>query len=252
MRKTLMSVVAIFALFGGMMTVAADQRARLRIGTEGAYAPFNNIESDGSVTGFDLDLAGELCRRMDAECTVYTQEWTGLIPALNANRYDFIVASMSITDERRQEVDFTDHYYTNKLNFVGRKGVAVDVGREGMKGKKVGVQGGTLAAEWLGENYPDAVVQKYENQQKVYQDLIEGRVDVVLADMLANWAWVETPEGKEFEFKGGPVFDDDKVAIEVRKGDFILRERLNRALREVIADGTYKTINDKYFPFSIY
>ena len=252
MRKVLTGAVAALAVFGCVLSVAATAGETLRIGTEGAYAPFNVIEPDGTVTGFDLDLAFALCKKMDVECSVYTQEWTGLIPALKARKFDFIIASMSITDERLREIDFTDRYYTNKLNFVAKKGVLADNGKESMKGKSVGVQEGTLAEEWLTTNYPDTIVKKYETQQKAYHDLVTGQLDAVLADMLVNWSWVETPEGKGFEFLGEPVFDDDKVGIGVRKEDSELKERLNQALVEVLADGTYQTINARYFPFSIY
>ncbi len=239
-----------FTLFSSMHTAVAG--GKLRIGTEGFYPPFTEIRPDGTVVGFDLDIAFALCAKMHEECTVVTQEWDGLIPALKDKRFDLIIASMSITDERLEDVDFTDPYYTNKINFIGKKGVVLEIGVDGLKGKRIGVQEKTVAEEWLREHYPDAAVKAYENQQKAYADLVAGNLDGVLADMFVNWTWLETPEGKEFEFKGEPVFDDDKIAIAVRKEDRHLKERLNRALQEILADGTYKEINAKYFPFSIY
>ena len=112
-----MLLAAATALFVSAPAVAET----LRIGTEGAYPPFNQIDASGEVVGFDLDIAKALCAEMQVECTVVTSDWDGIIPALNNNKFDFLVASMSITDERKQAVDFTEPYYTNKLQFVAPK-----------------------------------------------------------------------------------------------------------------------------------
>ncbi len=242
-------IAALVSLSGGSFVSAAET---LRIGTEGTYPPFSEIKMDGSVIGFDVDIAFALCRKMQVECSVVTQEWEGIIPALKEKRYDFIAASMSITDERLQEINFTAPYYTNKLSFVGKKDVPLVSTQEGLKGKNIGVQSGTIAVSWLQEHYPQAVVREYENQQKVYTDLRSGNLDLILSDTFVSWAWLESDEGKGFEFKGDPVLQDDKIAIGVRKEDVVLQARLNRALQEILEDGTYKAINAKYFPFSIY
>ncbi len=201
-KKILLTAAA--SLIIGTQAFAAE---KLRIGTEGAYPPFNLIDASGKVVGFDLDISHALCAKMKVECEVVTSDWDGIIPALNAGKFDFLAASMSVTEERKNAVDFTDHYYDIKL---------------------------------------------YDTQENAYLDLASGRVDGILADTFVQWEWLKSDAGKNFEFKGEPVFDDDKIAIAVRKGNDELRERLNKALAEIIADGTYKQINDKYFPFSIY
>jgi polar amino acid transport system substrate-binding protein len=245
-KKFLLALAAAFALF----TQAAFAE-KLRIGSEGAYPPFNLIDASGKVVGFDLDIAHALCAKMKVECEVVTSDWDGIIPALNAKKFDFIVASMSITDERKKAVDFTDPYYTNKLQFIGPKGTEVKVDKAGLKGKVVGAQRATIAGEWLEKNLGSAVDLKlYDTQENAYLDLSSGRIDLVLADVFVNWGWLKSDAGKEFEFKGEPVFDNDKIGIAVRKND-PLRERLNAALKAIIEDGTYKKINDQYFPFSI-
>ena len=245
-KKILLALAAAFALVS--QAAVAD---KLRIGTEGAYPPFNLLDASGKVVGFDMDIAHALCAKMKAECEVVTSDWDGIIPALNAKKFDFIVASMSITDERKQAVDFTDPYYTNKLQFIGPKSAKVSVDKVGLKGKAVGTQRATIAGEWLEKNMGDAVDLKlYDTQENAYLDLSSGRIDLVLGDVFVNWGWLKSDAGKDFEFKGEPVFDNDKIGIAVRKND-PLREKLNAALKEIIADGTYKKINDQYFPFSI-
>lgn len=245
--KTLL-VAAVLALAG-----CSDEGGdKVRIGTEGAYPPFNMIEKDGKVTGFDVDIALALCEKMAVECEVVTSSWDGIIPALNARKFDFLAASMSITDERKEAVDFTEPYYTNGLQFVARKGQDFSTDKAALKGKVVGAQRATIAGTWLEENLGDTVeVKLYDTNENAYLDLTSGRVEAVLADKFVNWEWLKSDAGKDFEFKGEPVFDNDKIGIAVRKGDPLL-EKLNTALKEIVADGTYKKINDKYFPFDIY
>lgn len=225
---------------------------KLRLGTEGAYPPFNTIDASGQVAGFDLDIGHALCAKMKVECEVVTSDWDGIIPALNAKKFDFIVASMSITEERKHAVDFTDPYYINKLRFVAPKNVDFQTDREYLKGKVIGAQRATIAGIWLEDNMGDLVsIKLYDTQENAYLDLSSGRLDGVLADMFVQYDWLKSDAGEDFEFKGDPLYDNDQIGIAVRKGDDSLRQRLNAALKEIIEDGTYKKINDQYFPFSI-
>jgi polar amino acid transport system substrate-binding protein len=246
-KKILLAAAATLAF--GTTAVAAD---KLKIGTEGAYPPFNLIDASGQVGGFDVDIAQALCAKMKAECEVVTSDWDGIIPALNAKKFDFLVASMSITEERQAAVDFTDAYYTNKLQFVAPKTGEFKTDKASLKGKVIGAQRATIAGTWLEDNLDGVVdIKLYDTQENAYLDLTSGRLDGILADSFVQWEWLKSDAGKSFEFKGDPVFDNDKIGIAVRKGD-ALRERLNVALKEIVEDGTYKKINDKYFPFSIY
>ena len=242
-------LAALAAVLLGGQAVAAD---KLRIGTEGAYPPFNEIDNTGTAVGFDLDIAHALCEKMDAECSVVTSDWDGIIPALNTRRFDFIIASMSITDERKRAVDFTEPYYTNKLQFVAPKKSDFKVDKDYLKGKTIGAQRATIAGQWLEENLSDVIsIRLYDTQENAYLDMASGRIDGVLADVFVQYEWLESEAGADFEFKDEPVFDDDQIGIAVRKGD-PLRERLNEALEAIVEDGTYEKINAKYFPFSIY
>lgn len=225
---------------------------KLKMGIEAAYPPFNSKDASGQVVGFDKDIGDALCAKMKVECEVFVSDWDGIIPALTAKKSDFIVSSLSITDERKQAVDFTDPYYSNKLQFIAPKNVDFKTDKDSLKGKSIGTQRATLSATWLEDKYgSDIKVSLYDTQENAYLDLTSGRVDALLADKYVNYDWLKSDAGKDYEFKGEPVVDSDKIGIAVRKGD-PLREKLNAALKEIIADGTYKKINDKYFPFSIY
>lgn len=224
----------------------------IRIGTEGAYPPFNFVDNNGELQGFDVDVAKAVCDRMGAECTFVKQDWDGIIPALLAKKFDAIVASMSITEERKQAVDFTNRYYTNKLQFIAKSGADLDVSEAGLKGKAIGAQRATISGDWLEKNRAGADLKLYDTQENAYLDLAAGRVDAVLADALVNYEWLKSDAGKGFAFVGEPVFDGDLIGIAVRKGEDDLREKINAALDSIVADGTYAKINAKYFPFSIY
>jgi lysine-arginine-ornithine-binding protein len=224
----------------------------LTMGIEAAYPPFNNKDASGNVVGFDKDIGDALCAKMKVECKVYVSDWDGIIPALTAKKFDFLISSMSITEERKQAVDFTDPYYSNKLQFIAPKATKdFKTDKAYLKGKIIGAQRATLAGTYLEDELGDDITIKlYDTQENAYLDLLSGRLDAILADKYVQYEWLKSKDGLNYEFKGDPVVESDKIGIAVRKGDPI-REKLNVALKEIKADGTYKKINDKYFPFSI-
>ena len=248
-KKLLMAAAATLVFSANALAVD-----KYKVGIEGAYPPFNNKNASGEVVGFDPDIAMALCAKMKAECEIVTSDWDGIIPALNAKKFDFLVSSLSITDERKQAVDFTDPYYSNKLQFIAPKTTDFKTDKAYLGGKTIGAQRATLAGTWLDDrNMEDdynVKITLYDTQENAYLDLTSGRVDGILADKYVQYEWLKSEAGSKYEFKGEPVVESDKIGIAVRKGD-PLRERLNKALAEIKADGTYKKINDKYFPFSI-
>ncbi|HEV7415088.1 ABC transporter substrate-binding protein [Tianweitania sediminis] len=239
---------AVFAL--SLSAAAVAQDTTIKIGTEGAYPPFNNLTASGELEGFDVDIARALCEEMKATCEFVTQDWDGIIPALQAERFDAIVASMSITDERKQQVDFTNPYYSNSLVFVAPKDSEFSASAE--TDAAIGVQQGTIAADFAEANYANADVRAYPTQVEAWADLNNGRVDAVLGDFGVQHGYVNSEEGACCEFKGEPVSSDDKIGIAVRKGDTELANKFNAALEAIRANGKYKEINDKYFPFDVY
>jgi len=246
MKKFAILMTAALLAAGGAQ--AAD---KIRFGNEGAYPPFNQIDPNGKLVGFDIDIGNALCKQMQAECVWSTQDWDGIIPGLLAKKYDAIISSMSITDERKQAVDFTDRYYSNSLRYIAKKGSKLDV--KNLKGKTIGAQRATIAGQYLEDKLADVVSTKlYDTQDNAYIDLAAGRLDAVLGDMLVNYEWLHSDAGKDFDFVGEAFYRNDVIGIAVRKGDDDLRKKINAALEAIRKDGTYAKINAKYFPFDIY
>ncbi len=256
--KKLLSVLFLASfVFAGSAVQAKDWK-KIRLGVEGAYPPFSMVDTEGKLQGFDIDIARALCENMQAECTMVQQDWDGIIPALMARKYDAIIASMSITEERKKKVDFTNKYYQTPAKFVRKKGSGIEINAEGLKGKTVGVQRATTHDTYLTDNYGDAVkIKRYASQDEAYLDMGSGRIDLLLADSVAmNEGFLKTDAGKDYEFVGpnltDPKWYGDGAGIAMRKGEDELREKFNQAIDAIRADGTYKTIQDKYFDFDVY
>ncbi|MEF9673228.1 transporter substrate-binding domain-containing protein [Pseudomonas sp. PCH446] len=222
------------------------------MGIEAAYPPFNNKDASGQVVGFDKDIGDALCARMKVECTVVTSDWDGIIPALQTKKFDFLISSMSITEERKQAVDFTDPYYSNKLQFIAaKKDAEFKTDKASLKGKIIGAQRATLAGSWLDDHLGDDVTIKLYDTRKTPTSTAGRAPGRHPGGQIRQLRMAEERSRQALRVQGQPVEESDKIGIAVRKKDDALRERLNAALKEIIADGTYKKINDKYFPFSI-
>lgn len=257
MRKTvLLLTLALFLATSGLATAGGV----LKIATEGAYRPFNYVQPDGSLAGFDVDMAHALAEAMGLDKGDYEmviQEWDGMIPGLLARKFDVIVASMSITDKRKEAVNFTDPYYYETGSFVAKTEDNLNISKTSLKGKTLGVQTATTWARYLEGVYGEvADIKYYDSVQNHNLDLKSGRLDAVLATSFYMASWLESEEGQGCEIVGKPVSDPkyigDGVAIALRKGETELLEDLNAALDEVIASGTHKKLARKYFPVDIY
>ena len=229
----------------------------VRIGVEGAYPPFSSVNKDGKLEGFDIEIAQALCKNMGAECKLIKQDWDGIIPALIAKKYDAIVASMSMTDERKEKVDFTNHYYKSPARFIHQKGKAFEISKAGLKGKSVGVQRGTVSDKFITGTFGEGVdIKRYGTQEEAYLDLNAGRVEFVFADAFVLLEFINSDKGKDYEFVGDsysdPKYFGEGIGIAIRKGDSELTDSLNKAIAGIRADGTYDTIRKKYFDFDIF
>ena len=254
-KLVVLCVVVVLLAAGG---VQAKEWKKVRIGVEGAYPPFSYVKPDGELAGFDIDIAKALVAAMGAEIQLVAQDWDGIIPALLAKKYDAIIASMSITEERKKKVAFSNKYYNTPAKFVCKKGAMKGFSREAIKGKKVGVQRATIHDRYLTDNYgSDVTIKRYGTQDEAYLDLTAGRVDMLLADSIAlSDGFLKKPEGKNFQFIG-PDLSEKKwfgegAGIAIRKQDTDLVELFNKAIEQIRADGTYQKIQDKYFDFNVY
>ncbi len=256
-KARLLRIVALtFAAF--LLPLAASAQAlKLRLASEGTNPPFSVINSSGELEGFDVDIARALCAKMQAECEIVSQDWDGIIPALLAHKYDAIVASLNVTEDRKNVVAFTKPYYRSPSVFVARKGTDVkDVSPKTLTGKSIGVQSATNHSAFLEDVYSRSIVRLYNTVADAYRDLAAGRVEYVLYDKLAIYDWLKTPEGACCEISptelADPAYFGSGVAIALRKGDDALVQKFNAAIDGIVADGTYAKINAKYFPFPIF
>jgi arginine/ornithine transport system substrate-binding protein len=255
--KKLLTIVAITMLLAAG-TAQAKEWKKVRIGVEGAYPPFSSVSPEGELQGFDIDIAKALCKAMDAECVLVAQDWDGIIPALLARKYDCIIASMSITEERLKKVNFSNKYYNTPAKFCVKKGAIKEFSKASIKGKTVGVQRATIHDKYLTDIYGDDVeIKRYSSQDDAYLDLAAGRLDLILADSIAiSEGFLKKPEGKDYQFIG-PDLSDPKwfgegAGIAIRKQDTDLVEKFNAAIDKIRADGTYEKIQNKYFDFNVY
>lgn len=252
-----LAVAASAVVLATSMASAGSHGMKLKIGTEGAYPPFNNLTADGELVGFDVDIAKALCEEMKAECEFVTQDWDGIIPALIAGNFDAIIASMSITEERMLKVDFTDKYYnTPPALAVAKDSKVMGVSAADLAGKVIGAQSSTTHSNYAEEKFPDSKISLYPTADEYKLELENGRVDAVVDDIVVLSDWVNSDAGACCKVLSAlvpdPVINGLGAGIAIRKGEDELREKFNAAIQAIVANGKYKEINDKYFSFSVY
>ncbi|CCV03150.1 arginine transporter subunit; periplasmic-binding component of ABC superfamily [Mesorhizobium metallidurans STM 2683] len=253
--RWIISAAAAAMLVAGAGLSSAPAQEKLKIGTEGAYPPFNTITADGKLVGFDIDIADALCAQMKVECELVTQDWDGMIPALQAKKFDAIIASMSITEERKKQVSFTNKYYTTPLSLVALKDTDItSTEAAALDGKTVGAQASTTQADYAQNVYGKAGAESklYPTQEEAITDLMNGRLDAVLSDKFVLMDWMKKASDGCCKMVGDVKGTETEAGIAVRKEDNALREKLNAAIDAIVADGTYKKIQAKYFDFDIY
>ena len=269
-----LAVGAAVALAAG--TAAAGDWSKIRIATEGAYAPWNFTDSSGKLVGFELDLAKDLCERMGSECEVVAQAWEGIIPALQAGKYDTIIAGMSITEKRMKVISFTECYAATPATFVVTKDspsagfktgldainlaevsadekTAIDAIKQEFKGKTIGVQVATTHLNFLNEYLAgDVEIRSYDTQENLDLDLDAGRVDAALAAMSYWKPLLESNKGKNMVvvgpgLTGGPF--GAGVGVGIRQDDKDLVAKFDKAIAAAKADGTISKLAVQWFGF---
>ncbi len=239
-------------------SLAAAKDTNLRIAVEGAFPPFSYMDKDGSVQGFDVDFANALCAEIQAKCDLIVQDWDGLIPGLLARKFDAIIASMSITEERKKKIAFSNKYYQSPARFARKKGSNIEITPESLKDRTIGIQRATVHERYINEAYARVLKTKlYATQDEAYLDMKAGRLDLLIADAVAlSYGFLDTANGKDFEFVG-PEINDAKwfgegMGIALRKGETTLADKLNAGIASMRKSGNYDKIQKKYFSYDIY
>lgn len=234
----------------------AKEWKTIRFGMDASYAPFESVNQKGEIVGFEVDYARAICAKLEATCTFQNQDWDGIIPSLLSNKFDVIFSSMNITDARKAKVIFSDVYYATPIVFVGQASEkSKDVSPAALKGKSIGTQSSTIHANFLEKLYPDSDIKLYPTQDEPNLDLASGRIDYVVGDSLVEEDFVKT-KGNGCctilsEVQRVPGIHGPGVGAAFRPGDTDLRDMFNKAIAELDADGTYKTIAKKYFAIDI-
>jgi lysine-arginine-ornithine-binding protein len=233
----------------------AEDWSTLRYGVDPSHPPFSSRDSSGKLVGFDIDLGTEICKRIQAKCEWVQNDFDGMIPALQAKKFDAILASMSITDKRKQVIAFSSRLYKTPNKLIVRKNTNLEPTAESLKGKSIGVQQGTVPESYAKEHWAPAGarVVSYPNFDQVFADVAAGRLDGCFTDAaVGEYGFLRTPQGADFKFTGGNVYASNGAGIGLRKSDLELREKIDKAIADMLADGTYKRFAGKYFQFDPY
>jgi polar amino acid transport system substrate-binding protein len=249
---------ALFAILATSSFATAKEWKTIRVGSDATYPPFESIDSSGKFVGFDIDILNAICDELKVKCEYINQDFDGIIPALVAGKFDVIDSSISITEERKKTIEFTDKYYNTPPAIVARKdagikGIAVD----DLAGKAIGVQSSTTHANYAQKTYTKSDVKLYPSADQFKLDLISGRLDAANDDIMVFQDWLKTPEGSACcvlvgTIKPVPEIHGVGAGFGVRKEDTDLRDLLNKGIAAIRGNGKYKEINDKYFNFDAY
>lgn len=262
MKKTIALFLIISAVLVSFIQTATAET--LRVGMECTYAPFNYRTAEGVLTGYDVDVAKGVADIIGADVEFVCQKWDGMIPALLANKFDLIVASMSITEKRREKIDFSGPYRISVGRLVGKKGGNFNlfnadgsVNPSGFKGVKVGLERASTYENWFVAKVPDAEILRYDNNEALYLDLQNGRTDVIMTNpMKAFLKFLSKEDGAGYEFVS-PAIDEVEyfgvgVGIGLRKGNDELLAKLNKGLKQLTENGSLEEYALRYFPFAIH
>jgi polar amino acid transport system substrate-binding protein len=271
--RWLVAVALLGALLGAMLGVGAQvsaqappaapeaetdqtlsRRAVIRFLTEGDYPPFNYLDEDNVLTGFNVDIARAVCLELAAACDIQVRPWSELIPALRRGEADAIVASHAISQNMLKAVDVTDRYYHTPARFAGpRTASRLEVTPEGLEGKRIAVAKGTAHEAYLRAFFSDSSIRTFETPELARDALITGAVDLLFDDGISLVFWLNGTASKGCcEFKGGPFSEPkyfgDGVGMVVGREDQQLKSLINAALKHIRATGRYEELLLRYFP----
>jgi len=254
MRKKI--TVALAATLASLALPALAETVRIGIATE-PYPPFAVPDARGEYSGWEIDITKAICTAAKLDCQFVATAWDGIIPSLQAEKIDVIAASLSITEERQKVIDFSERYYQTGASLAVGQGLDIKPDPASLKGKKIGVQSGSIHQSYALKHFNGAEIREYQTQDEANQDLFAGRLDATLADALVLEAFLKSREGEVCCYDAGLVAQDDAIlgqgiGFGLRKGNPELKEKLNNAIDTIRASGEYARISSGYFQFNIY
>ena len=258
--KIVMALTCMALLVAAQLPAQAKTLHELKFGVDATYPPFESLSPSGRFVGFDVDLGRAICAELKVKCVFINQGFDGIIPALQARKFDAILSSMTVTPQREQQIDFSSEMFNEPTSLIVKKDSDLTPTAASLKGKTVGVESGTIQESYANTYWkPEGVtVVSYPGQDQVYADLLSGRLDASLQDSVeADYGFLKTPKGADFKFGGNATYDPKGVlgsyiAIGIRKDEPVLKAKIDKAIAAIIANGTYKKIEAKYFNFDIY
>jgi lysine/arginine/ornithine transport system substrate-binding protein len=257
--KSMLATLTIALLAVSSGSAIAKDWSTVRFGVDASYPPFESKSADGKLVGFDIDLGNEICRRLNAKCVWVENAFDGMIPALQGRKFDGVLSTMSMTPARQAQIAFSSKVFRIPTRLVAKQGSTITPTPEALKGKRIGVEQGSIQ-ETYAKTYWEpvgAVIVAYQDQDLVYSDLIAGRIDASLQNAVqADVGFLRTARGKDFAFAGSALYDAKTLgsgtAIGLRKEDTDLKAKIDKAIADTRADGTYDRIAKKYFDFDVY
>jgi len=262
MKLTSLKFLAVGAV--ALFAAGAVSAESLRVGMECTYSPFNYRNADGDLVGYDVDVAKGVAEIIGADLEFVCQQWDGMIPALLANKFDLIVASMSITETRMEKIAFSSPYRKSEGRLIGKADANLNLFDDdgnpiaaNFAGLRVGLERATTYQNWFDAELPDAEIVLYDSNEALYLDLQNGRTDIIMTNpMKAYLRFLSDDVGKGFAIVSPPI-DEEKyfgigVGIALRKGEDDLRDRLSAAIKELVNNGSLSAYSRKIFPFDIH
>ena len=257
------AALAMLAATGGSLLGGMAVAEPLKLGNEGVYPPFSMVDAAGTLTGFEPDLAREMCKRMGAECTFMVMDFKALIPSVLQGKFDIVASQLAPTPERLAKLSYTRPIVYNPMTFAIGKATDYTFTKDGLKGKgiKLALQRGAASIPYVDRTWGDVFERvSYDNPDQMKLDLLAGRVDAVF-DSKINWTieLIEKPEGKDYKLAGGDHWiGKPEIPIAERgyswavpKGKEALLEKMNTALAAIMADCTFTTLRKKYLSVPI-
>ncbi|MGO4439159.1 transporter substrate-binding domain-containing protein [Rhizobium sp. RAF56] len=247
--------IAAIAVAMGIAGAGAALAETVKIGfSADPYVPFTSLDASGKFVGWEVEFKDAICKQANLDCQIVLVSWDGIIPALTSKKIDLIIGSMSITDERKKVIDFTDKYYDTPAVVIANKNDKIGADAESLSGKSVAVLVSTIHQQYALAHFKSSEIKEYQTQDEMYQDLAAGRVDAVIADAIAVQPFLKSDPCCELK---GNLAEDASilgagVGIGLRQGETDLKNRLNDAIKAIRADGTYDAFSKKYFDFDIY